>query len=84
MNLIRVIYFNIRNSNNYIFYFSDVDTLITRIHEYYERLHEDDQEQFFDSSKYIDAGKKESIGRDLNISRHHYVYSPKYDPFQKK
>ena len=64
--------------------FSEVDTLITRIHQYYERLHENDQDQFFDSSKYVDAGKNDAVGRDLNVSRHRYVYSPKYAPLQKK
>lgn len=59
---------------------SDVDTLITRVHEYYERMYDDDQDQFFNSEKYIDADKFESIGRDLNVTHHERVFSPEIVP----
>lgn len=59
---------------------SEVDTLITRVHEYYERMYNDDQDQFFNSEKYIDADKYESIGRDLNVSHHERVFSPEIVP----
>lgn len=46
---------------------SDVDTLITRVHEYYERVNQDDQDVFFDSQNYINAEKYDVVGRDMTI-----------------
>lgn len=63
---------------------SDVETLITRVHEYYERLNEQDQDEFFSSEQYIDAGKYQSIGRDLNMSHHERQYSPDNVPLAKR
>jgi hypothetical protein len=63
---------------------SDVETLITRVHEYYERLNEQDQDEFFSSEQYIDAGKYQSIGRDLNMSHHERRYSPDRVPLAKR
>ncbi|CAI2368185.1 unnamed protein product [Moneuplotes crassus] len=49
---------------------SDVDTLITRVHQYYERMHKEDQENFFESQGYFDAEKYDSFGRDMSIIDH--------------
>lgn len=58
-----------------------VHSLITRIHEYYERLHDHDQDKFFNSQLYLDAGENHNIGRDLNLNSGKLVYSPKYKNF---
>lgn len=63
---------------------SEVDTLITRVHEYYERMNEDDQDVFFDSTKYIAAEKYDHIGRDLNVSFHDRPYSPERVPLAQR
>lgn len=60
---------------------NDVQTLLTRIHEYYERMQDHDQNQFFSSQMYISAGENHNIGRDLNLAKGKVVYSPKYKGF---
>jgi hypothetical protein len=55
---------------------SDVFTLITRVHEYYDRLNEHDQEEFFNSQTYIDADKYDSVNRDMNLTHAEQRPSP--------
>ncbi|CAI2368989.1 unnamed protein product [Moneuplotes crassus] len=56
---------------------SDVDTLITRVHQYYERIQKDDQDVFFDSNNYINAEKYDSVGRDFSIVHRKISHPPK-------
>lgn len=55
---------------------SDVYTLITRVHDYYDRLNQHDQEEFFNSQTYIDVDKYDAVNRDMNLTKNEVKTSP--------
>lgn len=50
--------------------------MITRVHDYYDRLNQHDQEEFFNSQTYIDVDKYEAVNRDMNLTKNEIKTSP--------